>query len=314
MNNEAASDQLRILCGLRPEEYEHPLDRQALNALEGTPGLEAVIRKMNQYGIERVLRAQYAGSYIQATRECMGQVHQVLERVCATIHVSQLPGLYLQQGYVINAFVVGSENPMIVLTTGAVSKLTRDELAFVIGHEVGHIKSQHIVYQVLAEQILPTLGGFLTRATLGLGDILSAPIQLALYSWYRKSELTCDRAGLLACQNLDAAITAMMKIAGAPESEYDKLDPQQFLQQARAYQQLDEQQLDKLAKRISVMTRTHPWTVMRCAELDSWVTAGAYGDLLQLHRERGTPKAFCSNCGKPAKTGATFCIHCGSAV
>ena len=279
--------------------------------LEGTPGLETVIRKMNQYGVERVLRVQYTGSYIQVTKECMADIYQTLERVCATIHVSQLPGLYIQQGYPIGAYVVGSENPMIVLTTGAVSKLTPHELAFVIGHEVGHIKSQHIVYQVLAEHILPMLGGFLTRATLGIGDLLSVPIQLALYSWYRKSELTCDRAGLLASQNLNAAITTMMEIAGAPESQYNTLDPQQFLQQAYAYQGLDEQQLDKLAKRVSVMTRTHPWAVMRRAELDSWVTSGAYGDLLGLHREPAATKAFCSSCGKPAKPDATFCIHCG---
>jgi Zn-dependent protease with chaperone function len=147
-----------------------------------------------------------------------------------------------------------------------------------------------------------------------LGDILSTPIQLALYGWYRKSELTCDRAGLLASQNLDAVITAMMKMAGAPECHYDQLDPQQFLTQARCYQGLDEQSLDNLAKRISVMTRTHPWTVMRCAELDIWVASGAYSELIELHRERAVANAFCANCGRHAAPGATFCIHCGSAV
>ena len=302
MSHQSESSERCMLHGLRPEEYEHPMDRQALNALEGTPGLETLIRKVNEYGLERIMRAQYTGSYLQVTAGNQGTLYEILEDACRTIHVSPIPGLYIRQGYEIGAYVVGSENPMIVLNTGTVTRLTRDELGFVIGHELGHIKSQHIVYHLLAETVLPFLGGWLSRATLGLGDILSAPIQLALYGWYRKSELTCDRAGLLAAQNLDAVITAMMKIAGAPECFYDQLDPEQFLNQARAYQELDEQSLDNLAKRISVMTRSHPWTVMRCAELDTWVTSGDFDGLLQTHRERRWPtRSVPTVAGQPSR-------------
>ena len=311
--NNSTSDRC-VLYGLRAEDYEHPLDRQALNALEGTPGLEMAIRKFNQYGVERILRAQYAGSYLQVTSKTPGGLLAILEEVCQAIHMPQVPGLYVCQGYEIGAYVVGSENPMIVLNSGTVTKLTRQELMFVLGHEVGHIKSQHIVYQVLAEEILPVISGLLSKATLGFGDILSTPIQLALYSWYRKSELTCDRAGLLAAQDFDAVVTAMMKMAGAPESCYDQLDPQQFLEQARSYQALDEQALDNIAKRIGVMTRTHPWTVLRCAELENWVAGGAYTGLLNQYSGQAIAKVYCTQCGKPVKSNATFCIHCGSAV
>ena len=45
MMDDLSNLHLTVLHGLRSEEYEHPLDRQTLNALEGTPGLETLIRK-----------------------------------------------------------------------------------------------------------------------------------------------------------------------------------------------------------------------------------------------------------------------------
>ena len=313
MNENCLDGEHCILRG-SPEEYEHPLDRQALDVLEGTPGLELAIRKMNEYGIERLLRAQYAGSYFQVTEQSLLRVHAIIEQVCRTLNVPQVPEVYIKQGYAVDAYVIGSEQPMIVLNTGAVSKLTDKELTFVLGHEVGHIKSQHMVYHMLGQEVLPILGGWIAHVTLGLGGVISAPIQWALFGWYRRSELTCDRAGLLAAQDLDAAVTAMMKLAGVPESEYDRLNPQCFLQQARGYQDFDQHGLDKVAKRVSVITRTHPWTVMRGAELDSWVKSGAYDDLLRDHRDQEVHKAFCRRCGKPAKPTATYCVHCGSEI
>jgi hypothetical protein len=61
MKDETSISHPVVLNGLRPEEYEHPLDRKALNALEGTPGLETLIRKINQYGIEKIVKVRYTG-------------------------------------------------------------------------------------------------------------------------------------------------------------------------------------------------------------------------------------------------------------
>ena len=41
-------------------------------------------------------------------------------------------------------------------------------------------------------------------------------LQGALTRWQRSSELTADRAGLLACQSQDPALRSMMKLAGLP--------------------------------------------------------------------------------------------------
>ena len=49
----------KIIEGLYSKEYEHPFDKKALDALEGTPGLEILVRKFNQYWTDKVLKIQY---------------------------------------------------------------------------------------------------------------------------------------------------------------------------------------------------------------------------------------------------------------
>lgn len=315
MTNRAPQSGHILLHGLRSEEYEHPLDRKALDALEGTPGLETLIRKMNQYGIEKLLKIQYTGSNIKVTPKVLPEVYETLLSVCQTINLKQIPSLYVQQGEEINAFAIGSENPIIVLNERTIEKLNSKELAFIIGHEVGHIKSQHMVYNQLASHVLPFIGDLIGKATLGIGELITTPIQLALLSWDRKSEFTCDRAGLLACQDINSAVTAFMKIAGAPKSCYSNLDPSTFIDQTKEFRMYDGEKLDKIAKFISILGSTHPWTVMRCAELSAWIDSGSYQQLLATHRKPILQQnAFCKLCGKQIKNDAKFCIFCGSQI
>ena len=48
------------------------------------------------------------------------------------------------------AFAIGMEKHTIVITSGLVELLEDDELRFVIGHELGHIKSGHMLYRTMA--------------------------------------------------------------------------------------------------------------------------------------------------------------------
>ncbi len=56
------------------------------------------------------------------------------------------------------------------------------------------------------------------QATLGLGSLLGQGLVVALHDWYRKAELTSDRAGLLCVQELEPCMRAFMKMAGWGES------------------------------------------------------------------------------------------------
>ena len=267
------------LNGLDSKTYEHPFDRKALNALEGTTGLETVVKGFNKYGVEKMLKVQHTGSNIRISDKNLPEVKNILLTACKILDIEQVPDIYVQWGFQINAFTAGVDKPLIVLNSGAIDLMTAEELLFVIGHELGHIKSQHVLYHQLS-MVLPFLGNLIGAATLGIGDLIAKGIQLALLNWQRMSEFTADRAGLLCCQDSAVAISTMVKMAGIPTRYFNKINIDDFIAQAKEFEGADYDTLDKIAKTVSIMWQNHPWTVLRASEMIKWIDAGDYQKIL----------------------------------
>lgn len=309
----------RNLSGLKARQYEHDLDRKALSALEGTPGLEILVRKFNEYALEKILRVQFTGSSIKVTPSNFSEIHTLYMETCEVLDMEKIPELYMQWGYQINAFTSGVEKPIVVLNSGCIDLMTRDELAFIIGHELGHVKSAHVLYHQMA-QVIPILGDLLGKATLGIGEILSTGLQLALLHWQRMSEFTCDRAGLLACQNSEAAVGTFIKMAGVPIKYHNSFVVDDFINQAKGFEELSYDTLSKVAKFITIMGQTHPWVVLRAAEMLKWMDGPVYTGIVQGtatmmnggDAASDLPFSFCFNCGAKRKADANFCGECGT--
>jgi len=304
-----------ILYGLRPEEYEHPLDKKALEALQDTPGLDKLLRWINEHYTEIQYTITHTGSNVKVTPTMFPELYKALEDVCNAIHLRPMPDMYIQQSPIINAFTVGSEHPIVVLNTATVELLTLPELEYIIGHECGHIKSGHCLYHMMAWYLLPAFGYAVEKVTLGLGGIAMDALYMGLSYWNRMSEYTADRAGLLACQDVTAVITACMKMGGVPQNHYKDINPAGFLEQARRFQEFDENTWKLVLKTIAIADSTHPWTVYRAKELDKWVQEGAYQKLLAL---RGVRARYvdCSNpnCHNKLLDTVKFCNQCGTMV
>jgi Zn-dependent protease with chaperone function len=307
------------LADLHPLEYEHPFDTRALDALQQTPGLDTLIRQFNKHAIERLITVQCIGSNLRITKENYPKLYQILARVCEIINLSSPPDFYLEKNAKINGFTVGVDNPIVVLATGMVDLLTDQELMYLIGHEIGHIKSRHTLYHQMA-QFLPAIAGFIGEATLQLGKLLTYPLELALRRWSRMSEFTADRAGLLACQSLEVAGRVMMKLAGMPTRLFDDMKLEAFIEQAKSFEELDYDKLNKVAKLLSHMGSTHPWTVMRTAELLRWVENGEYDQVRQRNTRdlvfvlHDGSQTICRKCRYRLEGSEKFCPTCGSVL
>ena len=306
----------RRLPGLNPITYEHPFDTHALDTLQKTPGLGRLVSKLNEMSVERMLRIQYTGSHLLVSAASFPGLHGELMTTCDVLHLPRVPQLYVEWDDSVNATVAGVEKTIIVLSSGCVDRLSEPERAFVIGHEVGHVKSEHILYHQMGA-LLPVLGEIVGSATLGLGELLSRPLQLALRHWSRMSELTADRAGLLACQDIQAAFGALMKIAGLPVSLAGSARVDAFMNQAREFEGYALDSLDKAARLLMSVDKTHPWTVMRGAELLKWIESGEYQSVIDQFGDQIPPEAddaemrFCPSCGFDRQGADAFCSNCG---
>jgi Zn-dependent protease with chaperone function len=261
-------EEKKRLKGLKAADYEHEGDKKGMESVKDQKAFSSAVKLFNEFAGEKMETIRLTGSNFLVTEDNLPHVHNALKEVCRVLDLHKLPLLYIENGG-INARTVGTKNPIICLYSGCLSLLTHDELLFLIGHEVGHIKSGHYLYHSMAEY-LASGGELIGNFTLGLGDLLMIPFKSALFNWYRNSELSADRAGLLACQNPEAAFTFFTKVSGYPLKHYASINPRDILEQARKFEDLDSDTSNKIAKFISSFGASHPWTIMRAKKLDEW--------------------------------------------
>ena len=206
-----------VLKGLDHSSYEHPFDQKALAALEATPGLTLAGNFITKQ-VERVYMVQYTGSHLKVTGNNYPDIYKYLREACKILDAKKVPELYIEWGYNINACTIGSKSPIIVLNSGLIDLCDEDEIMFVIGHELGHVKSNHMLYHMMAQVINLVIN------SIPFGSVAAAPLQYALYYWDRMSEFTADRAGLLCCQNKAAAVRAFMKMSGMPMKQFKEIN------------------------------------------------------------------------------------------
>lgn len=306
LNNRVILDKIRTI------EYEHPLDRQALATLKNTAGLPKVIEFINKHSIDRITKVNHTGSYLLAGENQFAKTYSLFNEACKILDMEVKPQLYIREGYAINAYATCNSYPIVTIYTGTIEKLTDEELNFIIGHELGHIKSEHLLYQDVASK-MSIISRIITDVTFGFGGVVSTSLEVALLYWSRMAEYTCDRAGLLVCQNYDAAISAIMKLAGGVLVENESVSTDAFMKQVSEFENYDHDSIDKVAKVFSVLDDTHPWTVMRAAQLKKWYEDGSYEKTINRSRDIDKiDKYVCSACGKLNKENSKFCSACGS--
>jgi Zn-dependent protease with chaperone function len=260
--------------GISSRAYEHPADRSALVALRSLTGFDTVLRKLGGLISERGIRLMYLGGAVRVTDSQFHNINDMVRDAAYILDLPEVPELYVIQDPTPNAMAIGVDHPFIVLNTGLIDLLDEEELRYVVAHEVGHILSGHSVYRTMM-LILTGLGSRL--AWLPLGNIGLAAIIMGLKEWYRKSELSADRAGLLASQDIEAVKRALMKMAGG--SRLHEMNTEAFLAQAREYDAAGDVR-DGLLKFLNLLKQTHPFAVIRFAEIDKWARSGEYDRIM----------------------------------
>ena len=273
-----ADNQRRILKQIAPVSWEHPADRAALNTLRKIPGFDLVLRKIFALFGERALRLAFKANAVRTSEKQYAWVHARLARVCEVLDLEERPECYISQTPVVNAGAVGFGKPFIVLNSSMLEVLSEDEVEAVLGHEVGHILSGHVFYRTLLILIRD-----LVLFRYPLAGLALIPIHIALMEWYRKSELSSDRAGVLAVQNPQVTMSALMQLAGGMRGV--TLDLDEFIAQSDEYREGGDL-LDSVYKVLNVLGQTHPFAVIRVAELRDWIESGDYERILAGEYQR----------------------------
>lgn len=287
---------------INSSDFIHPEDAAALRTLESIPGFPALVKKFLQIGFEQMYYGVNMASTIRLSPTQLPHLYNHLPPICQKLGIPE-PEFYLEMNPVPNAWTYGDTKIFITITSGLVELLNDEELDAIIAHECGHILCRHVLYHSLAEYVLGGVDG------MGILGKLAFPFEAALYYWYRKSELSCDRAAAIATSP-EIVASAMARMAGGPKAITSGMNMGEWIKQADEYDKIYNDGLWNKALQISVtLKRTHPFSAVRVREVLKWGNTEQYRRIKNY--QIAAPAAGCPSCGRPVDSSWKFCKYCG---
>lgn len=267
--------------GLAADAFVSDADRWALQKLQAVPLMPQLVAKFWEIGIDRWLYCYNMGMAVRCGPRQYPTLYNILRESCQILDVPE-PELYVTNNPYPNAYAGGVERPYIVLRSSIIDNLSDEGLYHLIGHELGHIKANHVLYFSVAALLLPLLD-LLGRRTMGVTDVASYALVLALYEWSRQAEFSADRAGLLVSQSIDLSLEAQLALTAGPSRLRHELSLEAFMEQARVYQEAGK--LDQIGKALLFAligkTFTHPMPIHRAQAMERWYLSGGFDRIVK---------------------------------
>lgn len=284
----------------------HPEDAAAIKTLKSLPGFDKFAKYMMAKFSEEMMHSLNMGAHLRLGPNQFPEIHNMLVDVCRILNISPVPDLYLQLDRQINAYTYGDSKSFIVLNSGLLESVSKEEIKAVIAHECGHIVCRHVLYHNLAQTLI-------NGSSLLLPDIATEGIRLALFRWTRLSELSADRVSALALGSKFHIEELLGRFTGAainiPGFEVNR---QEYNKQLEDFERISCKSWSKTMQNLAVMNNSHPLTAVRVIELRKWVSTPQFKrllDTLQIEKH-------CSKCGSklPNDSSVRWCRKCGTSL
>jgi Zn-dependent protease with chaperone function len=138
-------------------------------------------------------RGRLLGGSIRVHAGQFGHVFEIVEECSRKMRMAT-PQVFVRDDPFVPVVGVGIGDPYaIIISAQWVDHLTPDEIRFLIGRELGHIGAGHTRISSL----------------LSINGRENALIAIIFGAWLRRIEYTADRFGLLCCESVDAATSAI---------------------------------------------------------------------------------------------------------
>ncbi len=184
------------------------------------------------------------GTAVLITAQQFPDLHQRITACAAKLGMKEIPDAYLMHGNgVFNAFATRflGRNFMVLLSDVVDALDERPEsLNFYIGHELGHIKRDHLLWApvLFPAGMLPLIGAAYSRAR----------------------EYTCDRHGLVCCAGTEDACSGMAALA-AGGKRWKTLNQKDYIGQS--------QSSSDFWMSLHELLGDYPWLVKRMAAIQA---------------------------------------------
>ncbi|MFZ2095686.1 MAG: M48 family metallopeptidase [Anaerolineales bacterium] len=209
-------------------------------------------------------RSKHQGLLLQAqqvTPQTVPEMMSLIQENSARLQVEAV-NVFIVHSSQLNAYTFGMDSPKAIVLYSALFKIMdRDEIQFILGHEMGHVKLGHTW--------LNTLVGGMAGIPSSVGA--AAIMELAFRWWNRACEYSADRAGVLACGKPTKAISALVKLQVGPAAL-----TQAGIQAAIQHLERDD---DDIMQNLEELLGTHPMIAKRVEQIRQFASTQQYRSL-----------------------------------
>lgn len=266
------------LKGIRVSEYEYPGEANAFAVVKKIPGMDKILAAYMAYLSKLYSLPEVLGDCFRVTEDTSPAVYKIYKKALQRLDMPEEYPLYAKSEYEYNAYTTGGSSPYVVIYSSMLKNLSEEELLFVLGHELGHVKSGHVIYYTMAQQINTLISALPVPGV----DLASVGIQFALIDWARMHEYTADRAGVLAAGSIEGGQRGLGILLGVDEKLKDiHIDVEDLLAQNAAFEETKQNWIGKMISAGGILLSDHPWTVSRIQKLEEWKNSGDYSKVLE---------------------------------
>lgn len=265
------------LKGLVPEDYQHSGEVVAMKVLKAVPLMDKVMDYYLAWSLKLDTYPAIFGNYYKVTEESCPRLYNLYKVALKRLDMDKEYPLFVTLAFEYNACAFGGAEPFLVINSSFLKDCTDDELLFILGHEIGHIKSGHTTYFNIARNLNKILSG-IHHVT----AVLSIGIEYAMEEWFRNAEYTSDRAGVIASGgNMQACYSAVMKLLGQSERIADMdFSVEKVLKQAKDFEMDSVGVIGKVLYIGATMENCHPWSILRLKHIYDWYNSGEFDKLV----------------------------------
>ena len=196
----------------------------------------------------RIYEAQTKTQLVRASKNNFTNIFD-LSKLAAYRLKMPLSPVYIEENPNLNAHTSGFwGDHWIVLHSALVKQLNPEELLYVIGHEMGHIKREHATW----------LNLMATQRTKSI-PLISNGLRIIFNNWSIKSEYSADRAGLVANKSLKSCISALSMLAAGHRNI-----------KLKSYLEESDKSYKEPISRVGELFGTHPYIPNRIKKLQQY--------------------------------------------
>ena len=285
---------------IQPQEFQHPSMGQVNQLLYNS----TILRKFADHISAKVGKPWYESTFtsVLTTEKQYPIVYELAALVAQRLGLQRIPSVYIEMERGYQSATYGSEQDAFVNMGSFIPRLlNHKELLFVLGHEFGHLMSNHALWT--------TVSMFLVgqhRSTLMSDGILSylnpqkwieTGVEAIITKWMQVAEFTADRAGLLAIGDFELARRALFLLYVKSRKEAEEIN----LEEWAAQHELESSTISKISQ---LTSSTTPYLGVRLKELKLFyqspqyqllrnrVESGCGLDFSELYDEKGWLKQF----------------------